>query len=360
MDDPNERSSHTQKTPTMGGVAFYVSLMISLFFIRKFDVNGTSINIVAGLTMLFFVGLKDDLVGVRPMTKIWGQIIATLILFFSIGIEIHSFDNFLWINEIPLWVSIPFGCFLVLSIVNAYNLIDGINGSASMVGIVIFACFGFIFYNADKPYYFLMSVLCIGFLTSFLRYNLSSKKKIFMGDTGSMIVGFMISVLGLRFLSLSPAELESAWIHPSNKILILIAIIFVPFIDTTRVFLSRILRHGKPFKADRSHVHHVMIDYINLSHGWASVILALVNIIIFSLMMYVNTMFTSGYVLVFLILFSIATAVILFYFNKSYTVRKDKQKIRKVLNEFTSQQDENKSKKKKKRKQASGVIYRKV
>lgn len=335
MDMPNERSSHSQKTPTLGGIAFYVSLMISLFFIRDFDLKNISIHIVAGLSILFFIGLKDDLVTVRPITKILGQVIATLILFYSVGINIISFDGFLSIYEIPAWFAVLFGCFLVLSIVNSYNLIDGINGSASMVGIVIFGCFAYIFYVVDLPYYFLVSVLCVGFLMAFLRYNLSRKKKIFMGDTGSMIVGFMIGLLALRYFSLTPYELWQADINPTSKFFVLIAIIFVPFIDTTRVFLSRIVRHGKPFKADRSHVHHVMIDYIHLSHPQASVILALVNLLAFISALIVNIFLPPVFVFLYLVALSVGAALTLFYYNRSYLVRKDKQKIRQVLNDMT-------------------------
>ena len=182
MDKPNERSSHKEKTPTLGGISFFVSVVFTLFILRSFDADNVGINILAGIGVLFFVGLKDDLVGVNPSTKIIGQIIATLILFFGTNLKIISLDGFLGITDIPYWFSVLFSCGMVMAIVNSYNLIDGINGSASMVGMVIFASFAYLFYDAEMYYYVLLSILCIGFLLAFLRYNLSSKKRVFMGD----------------------------------------------------------------------------------------------------------------------------------------------------------------------------------
>lgn len=332
MDTPNERSSHSHKTPTMGGIAFYVSLIFTIFFIRDYDVDYMGINIVSAVSIMFFLGLKDDLAGVNPSTKIIGQILATLIVFFGTELRIHSFDNFLFINEIPLWASVLFGCFVVMSIVNSFNLIDGINGSAAMVGIVIFACFAYVFYLSGNGYYFLFSLLCIGFLLAFLRYNLSSRKKIFMGDTGSMVVGFVIGFLAIKYLSLNVFELEKVGIRPSNKMWVLLAIIFIPFFDTTRVFIARTIRHGKPFKADRNHIHHVMIDYMGLSHGKASFLLALLNLLIFLIILYLNTLFSQSYLFISLALIFIGLVLTLFYVNRSYLTRKSKQKIRKILN----------------------------
>lgn len=331
MDNPNERSSHSQKTPTMGGIAFYVSLIFTIFFIRSYDTDYMGINMVSAVSMLFFLGLKDDLLGVNPSTKIIAQVLATGILFFGTDFRITSLDNFLWINEIPFWVSVLMSCFVIMVIVNSFNLIDGINGSASMVGIVIFACFGYIFLKSREDYYFLFSVLCIAFLLAFLRYNLSSKKKIFMGDTGSMVVGFIIGILALKYLSLSASELQQAHINPANKMWVLQAIIFIPFFDTTRVFIARTISHGKPFKADRNHIHHVMIDYMGLSHGKASLLLAIINLVIFLVIIYLNTVLSSFYLFISLIIIFIGLVLILFYFNRSYLTRKSKQKIRKIL-----------------------------
>ena len=178
MDDPNQRSSHKEKTPTMGGVAFFASLLSSLYFLQGHDSQGLSLSLVIGLLILFYIGIKDDLVGVTPKTKIIGQILAFVFVMDSSELSIDTFNGFLGIYNLPLWFSFSLGVFIIISIVNAYNLIDGINGSASMVGIMIFSIFAFIFYQTQDYYFVLLSLSVIGCLLAFLRYNISRKKGI--------------------------------------------------------------------------------------------------------------------------------------------------------------------------------------
>lgn len=332
MDSPNERSSHKEKTPTLGGISFFVSIVFTLMVFRPFDIDQVGINILSGVGVLFFVGLKDDLVGVKPSTKIIGQIIATLMLFFSTDLKITTLDGFLNITDIPYWTSVFISCAIVMAIVNSYNLIDGINGSASMVGMVIFSGFAYVFYDAEMYYYFLLSILCIGFLLAFLRYNLSNKKRVFMGDTGSMIVGFILAVLAIKFFALDTTSLESAVINPVNKVWVLLSIIFIPFFDTTRVFTTRIIRHGKPFKADRSHIHHVFIDYLKLSHAKASILLASINLSVFIVILCLNTYLSSLWLGILLTSIFIILSAMLFYVNRSYHSLKSKQKVRHFIN----------------------------
>ena len=332
MDNPNERSSHKEKTPTLGGISFFVSIVFTLMVFRPFDIDQVGINILSGVGVLFFVGLKDDLVGVNPSTKIIGQIIATLMLFFSTDLKITTLDGFLNITDIPYWTSVFISCAIVMAIVNSYNLIDGINGSASMVGMVIFSAFAYVFYDAEMYYYFLLSILCIGFLLAFLRYNLSNKNRVFMGDTGSMIVGFVLAVLAIKFFALDTTSLESAIINPTNKVWVLLSIIFIPFFDTTRVFTTRIIRHGKPFKADRSHIHHVFIDYLKLSHAKASILLASINLSVFIVILCLNTYLSSLWLGVLLTSIFIILSALLFYVNRSYHSLKSKQKVRHFIN----------------------------
>ena len=332
MDNPNERSSHKEKTPTLGGISFFVSIVFTLMVFRPFDIDQVGINILSGVGVLFFVGLKDDLVGVNPSTKMIGQIIATLMLFFSTDLKITTLDGFLNITDIPYWTSVFISCAIVMAIVNSYNLIDGINGSASMVGMVIFSGFAYVFYDAEMYYYFLLSILCIGFLLAFLRYNLSNKKRVFMGDTGSMIVGFILAVLAIKFFALDTTSLESAVINPANKVWVLLSIIFIPFFDTTRVFTTRIIRHGKPFKADRSHIHHVIIDYLKLSHAKASILLASINLSVFIVILCLNTYLSSLWLGILLTSIFIILSAMLFYVNRSYHSLKSKQKVRHFIN----------------------------
>lgn len=331
MDEPDRRSSHKIKTPTFGGIAFFLSLIITSLILDKFDTDSIGINVVVGLTALFIIGFKDDLVEVSPKVKISAQLFATFCLILKEGVHLYSFNGFLGIEQFPFWVAVIIVCFIVLSIVNSYNLIDGINGSASMVGIAVFSFFGYIFYQVNEYYYFLLAVVSIAFLLAFLRYNLSAKYRIFMGDTGSMVVGFTIAILTLKYMALPELSLEKARIIPVNKLALIVAILFIPFVDTVRVALVRFIRHGRPFSPDRSHVHHVMIDYMNLSHAKASILLAGINFLVFAVVYFCNCFFSSlvtyGFLLALILLF----VVMLFYFNRSYYARKNKYKIRKTM-----------------------------
>lgn len=329
--NPNLRNLHNEQTPTFGGIAFFLSFIITSLILDEFDKDAIGINIAVGLTVLFFIGFKDDLVEVSPKTKILAQLFATFCLILKEGIHLYSLNGFLGIEQLPFWATVIIICFIILSIVNSYNLIDGINGSASMVGIAVFSFFAYLFYKANEYYYFLLAVVSIAFLLAFLRYNLSAKLRIFMGDTGSMIVGYIIAVLTLKYMALPELSLEKARVIPINKLAIIVAILFIPFVDTVRVSLVRFIRHGRPFSPDRSHVHHVMIDYMNLSHAKASILLAGINFLVFAVVYFCNCFFSPLVTYIFLFVLILLFVVMLFYFNRSYYARKSKYKIRKTI-----------------------------
>ena len=271
--------------------------------------------------------------GVTPKTKIIGQILAFVFVMDSAELSIDTFNGFLGIYELPLWFSYALGVFIIISIVNAYNLIDGINGSASMVGIMIFGIFAFVFYQTEDYYFLLLSLSCIGCLAAFLRYNISKKKSIFMGDTGSLLIGLIIGVCTLRFLNLPVDRLVAADIKYYNKFVLIFIILFIPFVDTMRVFLIRILKHRSPFFADRNHIHHIMIDYMELSHVQASLLLALFNLLAFVFFYVANLYISTITLFVILGLFIIATTLLVFYYNRSFAVRRNKQRIQKILDQ---------------------------
>ncbi|MFG6685357.1 MraY family glycosyltransferase [Mariniflexile sp. HNIBRBA6329] len=280
MDKPNSRSSHTKQTPTLGGVSFFYTLILALFFLRVWCDNEESIYFVPGLTILFIVGLKDDLVVLSPYSKLAAQLVSILFILSNEGFTIYSLNGFFGIYEIPLYVYYLIGAFIMLTVINAYNLIDGIDGLAAIVGIVILIIYATIFFMTKEYFFLLISLTLNGCLIAFLKYNLSStKEKIFMGDTGSLIVGFIISILTLKFLALSPEKYDSLPFLIENIPLIAISILIVPLFDTARVFTIRIVRKRSPFSADRNHTHHILIDYFKMSHRKASLIIGGFNLI---------------------------------------------------------------------------------
>lgn len=292
MDNPDERSSHINKTPTLGGAVFFISLIFGLFVIHYFEFNGLSLNVIVGLTILFFVGLKDDLMVLSAKVKIFSEIIAFSFVLILPDFWITNFSGFLGIGEIPIIVGALVSCFIMILIINAYNLIDGIDGLAGMLGILIFLIYGFLFYFSGNDFYFLLSILSIGFLLAFLKFNISKTRKIFMGDTGSLIVGFLIAVLTIRFLAMPDQMYEQILLNPVHKFLIAISIVFLPIADVSRVIFIRLEAKRGIFKPDRSHMHHILVDR-GLSHIKASFILMVSGGIIFSIIFFISTSIDS-------------------------------------------------------------------
>lgn len=341
MDNPNERSSHSSATPSLGGMAFFIVLMISLYFNHSFDTYGVATSFYPALTILFFLGLKDDLLVLAPSTKVAGQTIASLFILMNPKFEINSFHGFFGINHIDHWLGIGLGLFIMLAIINAFNLIDGIDGLASSIGIVAFSGFAVVFFFAGRHFFGLTSLVMVGILTGFLFFNLSAKNKIFMGDTGSMLIGFMVGVMSIRFLSLDIASLSKLPFNAFDVPIILVSFIIIPLFDTARVFTIRVLNGKNPFSADRNHLHHILIDSFRISHRKASFCIASVNIacvLIFSVLLKL----TNTYVAFTIILLFCALALLFLYRIKQVVIKRrpiSRSTIKKHREKFAHQKD---------------------
>lgn len=279
MENPNERSSHKGKVPSLGGVGFFISIGLGFYFLQDWDQYRLATSILPGLLVLFIIGLKDDLVVLSPRTKLLAQLAALSFIVFHPAFQIHDLNNFLGITNVSVFITIPLATFVGLFIINAYNLIDGIDGLAAMIGMVIFGIYGLLFYLLDLYFFCGISALVIGTLAAFLRFNLSSKTKIFMGDTGSLIIGFLIAVATIRLFSIDPTILKKLPFQLENLPTIVIALLIIPIFDTARVFTIRIMNGKSPFSADRNHIHHLLIDNLKLTHIEASTMLTITNLL---------------------------------------------------------------------------------
>lgn len=346
MDNPNQRSSHTTKTPTLGGMAFFYTLIFAIFFIKGRDVYDEALYIIPGLTILFIVGLKDDLVVLSPSSKLIAQVLAVSFILVNESFTIHSLNGFLNINEIPYYLYIAIGGFMMLTIINSYNLIDGIDGLASVVGIIIMVIYTTIFYLTEEYFYALLSITLNASLMAFLGFNLSSDKKIFMGDTGSMIVGFVISIFTLKFLALKPYVYTDLPFLLENAPLIAISILIVPLFDTARVFTIRIVNKKGPFSPDRNHTHHVLIDYWGLSHKQASFIIGCFNLLFVVLFIVLGSTANNLGMVIFLVSVVTFLGYIFFKFNYNFSTLKQKIKIRRKMEQIKGNIEDSKKKKK--------------
>jgi len=281
--------------------------------------------LIPGLTVMFIIGLKDDLIVITPGAKLLAQIFAIAFILVNPSFTIDSLNGFLNINEIPYYLYLVIAGFMMLTVVNSYNLIDGIDGLASVVGMVIMVIYTTIFYLTGEFFFALLAITVNACLMAFLGFNLSSDKKIFMGDTGSLIVGFIIGVLTLKFLALKPGAYDELPFLLENAPLIAISILIVPLFDTARVFAIRIANKKAPFSPDRNHTHHVLIDYWGLSHKQASFIIGCFNLIFVMLFIVLGSAAKNLGMAIMLVSVVIALGYIFFRYN--YNIATLRQKI---------------------------------
>lgn len=311
MDNPNERSSHSELIPSLGGVAFYIFITLGLFLLEDFDSTNISMSLVCGLLILFVVGLKDDLVVIGPLTKLGAQVLASVFVITNPHYHFKALYTAIGIAPINEYLSMILIIFLMVYIINAFNLIDGIDGLASVVGIVIFTTYAILFFLLGRYYFFGVSLIAIGCLISFLRYNLSNDKKIFMGDTGSMVLGFVVAVMTVRIFSYEPSVISKLPFQLENLPLIVMAILIVPLFDTSRVFAVRILERKKPFSADRNHIHHLLIDYLKFSHKRASLFIGIANAVFAAIFLLFGVNYSN---ITLLIIMTLCICLFLFFF----------------------------------------------
>ncbi|TRZ45001.1 MraY family glycosyltransferase [Robertkochia solimangrovi] len=312
-DVPGVRSSHSFVTPTLGGITFFITLIGALFFLRSEDHYNEAFNFIPALTLLFIMGLKDDLVVLGPRVKLLGQLGAMAFLLLNPAFTIHSLYGFMGIYEIPYFLQLALSVSTMIVIINAVNLIDGIDGLAGMQGIVILGIFSGLFFMADQMFYFYLGLAMIGCLAAFLCFNLSKTQKIFMGDTGSMILGFIIGIFTIRLLAIESTNITLLPFDPEYTSIIAMSVLFIPLYDTARVFFIRLKKGVSPFKADRSHVHHILVDMLHFSHRRASAVLSMITIIFTGTIYYLSTVIESLSVLFVVFLCCILTIALINY-----------------------------------------------
>jgi len=329
-DAPDDRSSHTAPVPTFGGVIFYVSYIVILFFSQNLDVNHVSVTLLASISVLFFTGLLDDFRNLSPKIKFLFQIIGVAILMFQPDFRIVSLHGFLGVYEIPMAISVAGSMFFLLALINAFNLIDGIDGLSGITGIIIASFYCFMLFNLGYYFYLSISLATIGTLLAFLRFNFSIKRKIFMGDTGSLVIGLVLGLLTLKLMAVGDAAHNSLSFNRSQLPLFLAGVLFIPTLDTIRVMLLRFTKGVSMFKPDRNHIHHILIDF-GLSHRRASFCIGFINFLVASIMFYVTQKFTIFQSFLILVCMFFIAFTVLFLMNKNQTAIRLKVKIKKSM-----------------------------
>jgi UDP-N-acetylmuramyl pentapeptide phosphotransferase/UDP-N-acetylglucosamine-1-phosphate transferase len=303
----SERSSHSVHVPSFGGVTFFVVFIIAISVAEQFFMIGRAVFLVPAATVMFVVGLKDDLTGISPFNKIMAQIMATTLLFLSTDFQITDLHGFLGLHNASPLLVVPLSYAVVIFFINAYNLIDGIDGLASSLAAFYFTAFACMFLILKDWALLSVSVCLVGVFIAFLRYNLSSDKKIFMGDTGSLFIGFILVAFVIHFMASDYSG--KLILRDANLGVFLIALLFVPVLDSIRVFIARAVEGRSPFSPDRNHIHHLLMDRYNLTHRQTTARILLVNIAVcllfWAVSYYLPHLWAGIALLVFSILFSL-------------------------------------------------------
>jgi UDP-N-acetylmuramyl pentapeptide phosphotransferase/UDP-N-acetylglucosamine-1-phosphate transferase len=306
----SNRSSHGQNVPSFGGITFFIVLILALNISEQFFVTSRAVFLVPSSLFIFFMGLKDDLTGISPWNKIIVQLIATTILFLSPDFQITNLHGFLGIHEIAPWICIPLAFLVVVFYINAYNLIDGIDGLASGLGALFFTFFSVVYFTLND---FMMMAVClamVGSFVAFLRFNISKDKRIFLGDTGSLLIGFLIAAIVINIMSKDYQQ--EVWMNnAANLPLLIISALYIPVFDSIRVFIIRIQNGKSPFVSDRSHIHHVILDHFKISHRKTAFILVSLNALILFIMGFVTDFCNHKTSISVLIFITVVLAVVL-------------------------------------------------
>lgn len=276
-DAEGSRKDHDHGIPRLGGVAIFCSFSIVSLLFAKYDAVIPTNILLTSCIILFAVGLKDDLAGSGPGTKFVMQFLVAAILVFLGDVRLTSLYGVFNVSEIPIYVSIPVSILIIMFIVNAFNLIDGINGLAGTIGLVVNLTFAVLFIHMGQIEMASLAFSMVGAIIGFLYYNYTPAR-IFMGDTGSLLIGLISVVLAIKFIELN--KFTDLGTRPSffSAPAIAVAILIIPLFDTFRVFSIRILKGNSPFKADRNHIHHRILR-LGFTHIQTTYLLALTNLV---------------------------------------------------------------------------------
>ncbi|HMO62031.1 MAG TPA: MraY family glycosyltransferase [Ferruginibacter sp.] len=273
FDEPDERKVHKMVIPTLGGLGIFAGFILSTL-IGAPSGNPLLQYYAAAAIVIFFLGIKDDILILSPAKKFVGQLIAAGIIIKFGGVQINDMHGFLGIDKLGEMTSIVFTLFTVIVIINSFNLIDGVDGLAGSLGLLTSLVFGAYFYYIGQLSYAVIALSLSGSLVGFLIYNMSPAK-IFMGDTGSLLIGLVNSILVIRFINMAGTQGTNLPLEAAPAIGV--AILIVPLFDTLRVFGLRILNRRSPFSGDRNHVHHFLLD-IGFSHRVVTILCVSANI----------------------------------------------------------------------------------
>jgi len=305
VDKPNYRKSHFTPVPLIGGFVVFLSTAIAISISLKLDPNFIKIiPVIIGAFSLLVMGMIDDKINLRPILKLVIQLIVSYYIYLS-GIKIESLFGILWINELPEFVKMLITVVAITGTVNAFNLADGIDGLAGGLAIIGFTAFAIISIILRNYTFAILFLTIIGALIGFLNFNLSKKRKIFMGDAGSLFLGFILVVSGIVLIQSTMNTSDISMTFST-----VVGVLILPVIDSLRVYRKRIKKGKSPFKADRTHLHHLLLN-LKLEHKKATLIIVVAVVLLLSVSIFTGVFLSNtANIIVLLVLFAVVTRIL--------------------------------------------------
>lgn len=329
-DIPNQRKVHKNPIPRLGGISFLPSMLIATIIAllawsytndgKKIEISPWTIYFALGLFIIYAIGLIDDVFGVSAKKKFLVQIFVSSLPPIA-WLYINNFYGFLGIEQVSFWVGAPLTVFILVFIMNAINLIDGIDGLSAGLSLIALVGFFYCFFSEGIWIYSILIAGLIGVLIPFLYYNVfgdaEKGQKIFMGDSGSLTIGYILGVLLVKFCMVNPHIAA----YRKESIFLSITLLIVPIFDVCRVIIVRLIHKQGIFRPDKNHIHHKLMRTGISQHQALISILALAMFFIGFNMLCLNILDTTLTILTDICIYSIFNIFILNYF-----IRKNKQK----------------------------------
>ena len=310
FDEPDERKVHKAVTPTLGGLGIFGGFIIATLMGVPPSMASVLQYFIAAVLVIFFLGIKDDILILSATKKFIGQLVAAGIIIKFGGLQITNMDGFLGVHELPHTVSILLTLFTIVVITNSFNLIDGVDGLAGSLGLLTSVIFGIYFYFTGQMLYSVMALSLAGSLVAFLIYNFYPAK-IFMGDTGSLLIGLLNSIFVIKFITV--ASNPQFGIPLQSAPAIGFAILIVPLFDTLRVVSLRILSRRSPFSPDRNHIHHFLLE-LGFSHKMISITCLSANLLFIALAYFLRFSGTTMVILALSVVSILGVSIV--YYNR--------------------------------------------
>ncbi len=276
LDTPDKRKIHSVSTPSLGGIAIFLGFMIALFFWVPLSELSEYKYLLLAIFFAFLLGVRDDIASLHALDKLTIQIFAALLVVFLADIRFTELYGVFGLSQLPIGVAEFLSIFTIVVLTNAFNLIDGIDGLAGSVAFLVLGFFGWWFLETGQTTLGFISISMGAAVLGFLFFNWAPSR-IFMGDTGSLVLGFILSVLMIRFIEVNNSISMSNPIKFSAPVALSVALLVLPVYDTLRVFIIRWMAGRSPMSADKNHTHHTLIK-LGLGHASSTLVLISFNI----------------------------------------------------------------------------------